>query len=138
MLGKVGFWIALPALDAAYQQQFAEPLRIRRAVARVATSGKRLKLQIAELEWPADTGQDVTGQPPGRPREGETVMSIIDDALSANATIANGYDPSRGGTAGAQDRDRHLRGSPANQHRADAGSRRWRCGHDQELRHRDR
>jgi hypothetical protein len=24
-------------------------------------------------------------------------MSIIDDALSANATIANGYDPGRGG-----------------------------------------
>jgi hypothetical protein len=24
-------------------------------------------------------------------------MSIIDDALSANATMANGYDPSRGG-----------------------------------------
>ena len=24
-------------------------------------------------------------------------MSLIDDALSANATIANGYDPDRGG-----------------------------------------
>jgi carbonic anhydrase len=24
-------------------------------------------------------------------------VSIIDDALSANATMANGYDPSRGG-----------------------------------------
>ena len=31
---------------------------------------------------------------PGRRRK---VMSIIDEALSANATIANGYDPSRGG-----------------------------------------
>jgi hypothetical protein len=31
-------------------------------------------------------------------------MSIIDDALSANATIANGYDPGRGGphTEGGQ------------------------------------
>jgi carbonic anhydrase len=28
--------------------------------------------------------------------EGETVMSLIDEALSANATIANGYDPGRG------------------------------------------
>lgn len=63
MLGKIGFWIARPALDAAYKQHFAEPLRTRRAVADVATSGKRLKLQIAELEWPADTGQ-----PPGRPK----------------------------------------------------------------------
>jgi len=57
MLGKAGFWIAPPALDAAYQQHFAEPLRTRRAVADVAMSGKRLKLQIAQLEWPADTGQ---------------------------------------------------------------------------------
>lgn len=69
MLGKIGFWIARPALDAAYQQHFAEPLRTRRAVTGVATSGKRLKLQIAELEWPADTGQDVTGHPPGRPKK---------------------------------------------------------------------
>ena len=50
MLGKIGFWIARPALDAAYQQHFAEPLRTRRAVADVATTGKRLKLQIPELE----------------------------------------------------------------------------------------
>jgi hypothetical protein len=50
MLGKIGFWIARPALDAAYQQHFAEPLRTRKAVADVATTGKRLKLQIPELE----------------------------------------------------------------------------------------
>jgi hypothetical protein len=71
MLGKIGFWIARPVLDAAYQQHFAEPLRTRRAVADVATWGKRLKPQIAELEWLADTGQDVTGQPPGRPKSKE-------------------------------------------------------------------
>lgn len=29
--------------------------------------------------------------------EGEKVMGLIDEALSANATIANSYDPSRGG-----------------------------------------
>jgi hypothetical protein len=68
MLGKTGFWIARPALDAAYQQRFAEPLRTRRAGADVAPSGERLDLQIAELEWPAGTGLDVTGQPPGRPK----------------------------------------------------------------------
>ena len=28
--------------------------------------------------------------------EGEKVISLIDEALSANATIANDYDPSRG------------------------------------------
>jgi hypothetical protein len=62
MLGKIGFWIAQPGLDAAYQQHFAELQRARRAVADVATSRKRLELQIAELERQADTGQDVTGQ----------------------------------------------------------------------------
>jgi hypothetical protein len=40
--------------------------------------------------------------------------------------------------AGASDRHRHLCGSPANRHLADAGYRRRRCRHDQELRHRDR
>ena len=62
MLGKIGFWIAQPGLDAAYQLHFAELQRARRAVADVATSRKRLELQIAELERQADTGQDVTGQ----------------------------------------------------------------------------
>jgi hypothetical protein len=44
MLGKIGFWIARPALDAAYQQHSAKLLRTRRAVADVAASGKRLEL----------------------------------------------------------------------------------------------
>jgi phage shock protein A len=62
MLGKIGFWIAQPGLDAAYQQHFAELQRARRAVADVATSRKRLELQIAELERQDDTSRDVTGQ----------------------------------------------------------------------------
>jgi hypothetical protein len=62
MLGKIGFWIAQPGLDAAYQQHFAELQRARRTVASVATSRKRLELQIADLERQAGTGQDVTGQ----------------------------------------------------------------------------
>src|SRR5215470_6453811 len=62
MLGKIGFWIAQPGLDAACQQHLAELQRARRAVADVATSCKRLELQIAELERQADTAQDVTGQ----------------------------------------------------------------------------
>jgi carbonic anhydrase len=33
---------------------------------------------------------------PARPRRRRKVMSIIDEALSANAIIANGYDPDRG------------------------------------------
>ena len=62
MLGKIGFWIARPGLDAAYQRHFAELQRARRTVASVATSRKRLELQIAGLERQAGTGQDVTGQ----------------------------------------------------------------------------
>ena len=37
MLGKIGFWIAQPILDAACQQHFAQPLRTCRALAGVAT-----------------------------------------------------------------------------------------------------
>ena len=62
VLGKIGFWIAQPGLDAARQQHFAELQRARRAVADVATSRKRLELQIAELERQADTAQDDSGQ----------------------------------------------------------------------------
>jgi hypothetical protein len=54
MLGKIGFWIARPILDAACQQHFVEPLRTRKAVTDVATPGKRLKLQI---DLRKETGQ---------------------------------------------------------------------------------
>ena len=37
------------------------------------------------------------GAEPARPGRRRRVMGLIDEALSANATIANGYDPSRGG-----------------------------------------
>jgi hypothetical protein len=49
-LGKIGFWIAQPGLDAAYQRQLVALQRSRRNVADVATSARRLELQIAELE----------------------------------------------------------------------------------------
>jgi phage shock protein A len=81
VLGKIGFRVALPGLDAAYQQQLVALSRVRRAAADVATSRKRLELQIADLERQADeqgdpaakdsagdaadqshTAQDVTGQ----------------------------------------------------------------------------
>jgi hypothetical protein len=61
-LGKIGFWIAQPALDAAYQRQLDALQRSRRDVAGAATSGKRLQLQIAELERQSneERGQDNT------------------------------------------------------------------------------
>jgi hypothetical protein len=53
-LGKIGFWIAQPGLDAASQRQLVALQRSRRTVADVATSAKRLELQITELERQAD------------------------------------------------------------------------------------
>ena len=50
LLGRIGFWIALPGLDAAYQRQLLTLSRVRRAVATAATSRKRLELQIGQLE----------------------------------------------------------------------------------------
>jgi hypothetical protein len=58
VLGKLGFWVARPGLDAAYQQQLVALTRARRAVADVATSRKRLELQIVELERRADEQED--------------------------------------------------------------------------------
>jgi phage shock protein A len=65
LLGQIGFWVARPGLDAAYQRQLVASARARRAVADVATSRKRLELQIGELERRAETlgdpGSRVTG-----------------------------------------------------------------------------
>lgn len=65
LLGQIGFWIARPGLDAAYQRQLVALARTRRAVADVATSRKRLELQIDELErrtgTPGEPGSPVTG-----------------------------------------------------------------------------
>ena len=66
MLGKIGFWVAQPGLDAAYQRQLVALQRSRRDVADVATTCKRLELQIVALErqagQPEDPGPKVTGQ----------------------------------------------------------------------------
>lgn len=57
-LGRIGFWIAQPGLDAAYQRHLVALQKSRRAVAEVATSRKRLELQIAQLEQQADQAED--------------------------------------------------------------------------------
>jgi hypothetical protein len=53
-LGKIGFWIAQPGLDAACQRQLVAFQLSCRDVADVATAVKRLELQIAQLEQQAD------------------------------------------------------------------------------------
>lgn len=61
MLGKIGFWIAQPGLDAACQRQLVALRLASRDLADVATARKRLELQIAELERQASQPED-----PGR------------------------------------------------------------------------
>jgi ATP-dependent Clp protease ATP-binding subunit ClpA len=72
-LGKIGFWIARPGLDAACQRQLVALQRSRRDLADVATACKRLELQIAELERQADQttdpGRKVTDQGQGTTTE---------------------------------------------------------------------
>jgi hypothetical protein len=68
MLGKIGFWVAQPALDAACQRQLVAFRRSRRDVADVATSRKRVELQIAELERQAGEPDDPARQDPGADR----------------------------------------------------------------------
>jgi hypothetical protein len=58
MLGKIGFWVSQPGLDAAYQRQLVALQRSRRDVAEVATACKRLELKIAALERQADQPED--------------------------------------------------------------------------------
>ena len=67
VLGKIGFRVAGPGLDAAYQQQLVTLSRVRRCVAGVATSRKRLELQIADLERQADE----RGNPGGKDSDGD-------------------------------------------------------------------
>jgi hypothetical protein len=58
LLGKVGLWVAGPGLDAAYRRQLLELTRVRRVVAGLATTRKRLELQIGELERQANQPAD--------------------------------------------------------------------------------
>jgi hypothetical protein len=65
MLGQIGFWIAQPGLDAAYQRQFVALQCSRRNLADVATACKRLELQIAEVARQANEPQDPARKAPG-------------------------------------------------------------------------
>lgn len=62
VLGQIGFWIAQPGLDAAYQRQLVAFQRSRRDVADAATACKRLELQIEAVERQADKVADPARQ----------------------------------------------------------------------------
>jgi phage shock protein A len=68
LLGRIGFWIALPGLDAEYQRQRLTLTRVRRAAATVATSRKRLELQLGQMEQHAGElgGQSHAGMEAGQ------------------------------------------------------------------------
>lgn len=54
-------------------------------------------LQIAELEWLADTGQNVTGQPPGRPKRRRNSHEYYRRCAERECHHGQRYDPARGG-----------------------------------------
>jgi hypothetical protein len=88
----------------------------------VAVGGLNLNVPDGTL---TELGRNATGRTGTAEGEGERVMSVIDEALSANATIANDYDRRPREAAGARrSRSSPVHGSPAHRHRADAGSRR--------------
>jgi hypothetical protein len=53
LLGTIGLRVALPGLEAAFQRQRLTLTRVRRAVATVATSRKRVELEIGRREQQA-------------------------------------------------------------------------------------
>lgn len=60
LLSKIGFWVAMAGLNAAYHQHPGTLRRVRRAVADVATTRKRLELQIGHLERQAGGRADAS------------------------------------------------------------------------------
>jgi phage shock protein A len=68
LLGRIGFWVALPGLAAEYQRQRLMLTRVRRAAADVATSRKRLELQLGQMEQHAGDlgGQSHAGMEAGQ------------------------------------------------------------------------
>jgi hypothetical protein len=108
VLCKVGFWVAQPGLDAAYQQQLVVLTRARRAVADVATSRKRLELQIGELERQANEQKD--------PRRKANDVSQGDTADQSQTT--------RGIGGQLADLRRQYGGMQAKEERVTAASRR--------------
>jgi hypothetical protein len=93
VLGQVGFRIAGPGLDAAYQRQLVALTRARRAVASVATSRKRLELQIAELErnggQHADPASPSSGASPDGPDLSGTSGSVGEQLADLRRQYAN-------------------------------------------------
>jgi hypothetical protein len=58
VLGKIGFWAAVPGLDTACQRYLAVLRQTRRTVAAAAMAAKKLELRIGELERQADDVAD--------------------------------------------------------------------------------
>jgi hypothetical protein len=116
LLGKIGFWIAQPGLEAACQRQLVELQRARRAVASVATSRRRLELQIAELERPAAGSQDANGklselrrQLAGLQAEEERVTAASRRLMAQVNAFRAGRDATKAAYAAAEEATQDMR-----------------------------
>ena len=82
LLGKIGSWATGPGLEAAHQRLLLTLSRARRASADVATSRKRLELQISELERQADE----TEAPGGKAMDASQVDAAGQDQTTRDVT----------------------------------------------------
>jgi phage shock protein A len=94
MLGKIGFWVAVPGMDAAYQRHLAALTLVRRTVASVATSRKRLELQIAGLEHQAEAAADSSRKVPDAGQDsaadqGHTTGNVAEQLADLRRQYAN-------------------------------------------------
>jgi hypothetical protein len=78
VLGKIGFWVAVPGLDAAYQRHLGVLRQTRRTLAAVATSARQLELRIGEVERQADDVADHSeGRGAGEGRAARNATAIL-------------------------------------------------------------
>ena len=82
LLGKIGSWATGPGLEAAHQRLLLTLSRARRASADVATSRKRLELQISELERQANE----TEAPGGKAMDAGQVDAAGQDQTTRDVT----------------------------------------------------
>jgi phage shock protein A len=82
LLAMIGSWATGPGLEGAHQRLLLTLSRARRASADVATSRKRLELQISELERQADE----TGAPSGKAMDASQVGAAGQDQTTRDVT----------------------------------------------------
>lgn len=98
VLGKIGFWVSLPALDASYERYLAELRPMRRTIADVATSAKRLELRIGELERQAGQAAENADALAGLRRDYAQMKARQERVTAASRRLQAGVDAFRQAT----------------------------------------